>query len=140
MPAHFHENGISFDYPENWALEREEHESGWTATVQSPDTAFLAVSFDADAPDIAQLADSALAALREEYPDLEAEPRVETLAGQPAVGHDVRFFSFDLTNTARIRAFRSEEGAVLVLSQFNDLEEECSEPVLRAICASIKEE
>jgi hypothetical protein len=52
----------------------------------------------------------------------------------------VRFFSFDLTNTARIRAFRSEEGAVLVLSQFNDLEEECSEPVLRAICASIKEE
>ena len=140
MPARFHENGIAFRYPENWALEREEHESGWTATVQSPDTAFLTVTFDADAPDSAQLADSALAALREDYPDLESEPRVETIAGQPAVGHDVRFFSFDLTNTARIRSFRSEEGAVLILYQFNDLEEDRSEPILRAICASIEED
>ena len=140
MPADFHENGISFRYPENWRLEREEHESGWTVTVQSPDTAFLTLTFDADAPDIARLADSALEALREEYPDLEAEPQVETIAGQPAVGHDVRFFSFDLTNTARIRSFRSEEGSVLVLSQFNDLEEDTNEPVLRAISASIQEE
>jgi hypothetical protein len=140
MPAHFHENGISFHYPDNWVLEREEHESGWTVALQSPDTAFLTVTFDADAPDIAQLADSALEALREEYPGLEAEPRVETLAGQPTVGYDVRFFSFDLTNTARIRSFRGEEGSVLVLCQFNDLEEETSEPVLRAICASIEEE
>jgi hypothetical protein len=140
MPAHFHEDGISFSYPENWALEREEHESGWTVSVQSPDTAFLTVTFDAAAPDIARLADSALEALREEYPGLESEPQVETIAGQPAVGHDVRFFSFDLTNTARIRAFRGEEGSVLVLYQFNDLEEDRSEPVLRAICASIEED
>ena len=139
MSAHFHENGISFRYPENWALEREEYESGWAVTVQSPDTAFLTMTFDEDALDIAQLADSALATLREEYPALEAEPRVETIAGQPAVGHDVRFFSFDLTNTAWIRSFLSEEGSVLVLCQFNDLEEDSNGPVLRAICASIVE-
>jgi hypothetical protein len=139
MPAHFHANGIAFLYPENWSLEQVDHETGWTATVQSPDTAFLTVTFDADVTDNTRLADAALAALREEYPDLEAEPRVETIAGQPSVGHDVRFFSFDLTNTAWIRSFRSEQGSVLVLCQFNDLEEETNEPVLRAICASIEE-
>jgi hypothetical protein len=140
MPAEFHEDGIAFRYPENWTLEREDQETGWTVSVQSPDTAFLIVTFDADAPDIAKISDSALETLEAEYPGLEAEPKVESIAGQPAVGHDVRFFSFDLTNTAGIRAFRAESGTVLVLWQFNDLEEERSEPVLKAIRASICEE
>src|SRR5437764_11796504 len=140
MASRFHEDGISFRYPEDWVLEREEHKSGWTVSVQSPDTAFLIVTFDAGAPDIAEMADSALDTLRAEYPGLEAEPKVESIAGQPAVGHDVRFFSFDLTNTAWIRSFLSEEGSVLVLCQFNDLEEDSNGPVLRAICASINEE
>jgi hypothetical protein len=140
MAAHFHESGIAFRYPENWTLEREDHESGWTVSVQSPDTAFLIVTFDADAPDIATMADSALESLRAEYPGLEAEPQVESIAGQPAVGHDVHFFSFDLTNTAGIRSFRAEDGTVLVLWQFNDLEQDRSEPVLKAIRASIVEE
>src|SRR5436190_4811864 len=139
MPTRFHENGIAFQYPENWQLEREEHESGWTVALQSPETAFLTMTFDVEAADVAKLADSALATLREEYPDLEAEPRVETIAGQPAVGHDARFFSFDLTNTAWIRSFRSEEGSVLLLCQFNDLEEDSNGLVLKAICASIEE-
>jgi hypothetical protein len=139
MPSQFHENGIAFRYPENWTLERVEHESGWTVSVQSPDTAFLSVTFDADAPDIAGMADSALGTLRSEYPALESEPKVESIAGQPAVGHDVRFFSFDLTNTAGIRSFRAEEGIVLVLWQFNDLEHDRNEPVLKAICTSIVE-
>src|SRR5437868_216534 len=139
MPSRFYENGIAFRYPENWALEREEQETGWTVSVQSPETAFLSVTFDAGSPDIAGMADSALDTLRAEYPALEAEPKVESIAGQPAVGHDVRFFSFDLTNTAGIRSFRSESGTVLVLWQFNDLEEERSEPVLKAIRASILE-
>jgi hypothetical protein len=139
MPSQFQKNGITFRYPENWALDRDEHESGWTVTVQSPETAFLSVTFDADAPDMAGMADAALDTLRAEYPALEAEPRVESIAGQPAVGHDVRFFSFDLTNTAGIRAFRAEEGSVLVLWQFTDLEQDHNGPVLKAICKSIEE-
>lgn len=139
MPSQFHENGVTFRYPENWTLERDENESGWTVAVQSPDTAFLIMTFDAEAPDIARMADSALDTLRAEYPALEAEPKVESIAGQPAVGFDVRFFSFDLTNTAGIRSFRAEEGTVLVLWQFNDLEQDRNEPVFKAICKSIEE-
>jgi hypothetical protein len=139
MVARFEADGIAFRYPENWSLERDEQETGWSVTVQSPETAFLILTFDTDGPDIGAIADAALETLRAEYPDLESDPAVESIAGQPAVGHDVRFFSFDLTNSAGIRAFRSENGTVLVLWQFTDLEYDRSEPVLRAIRTSIEE-
>jgi hypothetical protein len=71
---------------------------------------------------------------------LEAEARVETLAGQMAVGHDLHFFSFDLTNTAWTRTFSVEPGTLLVLCQATDAELETAAPVLRAITASLKVE
>ena len=68
---------------------------------------------------------------------MEAEPRTDTLAGQPAVGHDVRFFSLDLTNTAWVRGVPCESGSLVLLCQVTDLELDRNEPVLRAICASL---
>src|SRR5205807_10104775 len=99
MAQRFENNGISFLYPENWRLEREENDTGWTVLVQSPDTAFFLLSLDEDGPDSGHMARTALEALREDYPDLEADDAVASLAGQPAVGHDIRFTSLDLTNT-----------------------------------------
>ena len=32
MVAEFEDAGIRFKYPENWQLEREENEAGWTVT------------------------------------------------------------------------------------------------------------
>jgi hypothetical protein len=138
MPATFERDGIRFSYPENWRLEREEAEHGWTVSVQSPDTALLVVTLDEEMPDAEKVAETALGALKEEYPDLEADPCVDSVAGQPAVGHEIRFFSFDLTNTCWTRSFYSARGTVLVLWQINDLELETNEPVLRAICKSMK--
>jgi hypothetical protein len=140
MVAEFDAPGIRFKYPENWQLEREDNEAGWTVSVQSPETAFLMLCLREDMPSTDQLADTALAALREEYPDLEADDCVASLAGQPAVGHDIRFFSFDLTNTCWTRSFYSSRGTVLVMCQFNDLESDKNELVLRAICASLEVE
>jgi hypothetical protein len=136
----FHEDGIAFQYPESWRLDREPMDNGWTVLVQSPQTAFVVVSFDPNLPTTEEMAATALEALREDYPELDAEPAVETLAGQMAVGHDVRFFSLDLTNTCWTRSFYSDAGTVLVLCQSNDLELEQNEPVLRAICASMRVE
>ena len=93
-----------------------------------------------DLPTPNELADTALDALREDYPDLEADEQVDTLAGQMAVGHDIRFFSLDLTNTCWTRSFYSARGTVLVMCQTSDLELEKNEPVLRAICASLQAE
>jgi hypothetical protein len=140
MSLTFEEDGIRFQYPENWRLEREENETGWTVTVQSPDTAFFLVSFDGDAPEPQQMAQTTLEALREEYPNLEADACVETVAGQPAVGHDIQFFSLDLTNTCWTRSFSSDRGTILVMWEVNDLELEAIEPVLRAITASLEVE
>ncbi|HXG10449.1 MAG TPA: hypothetical protein VNK04_11850 [Gemmataceae bacterium] len=137
MAALFQDGGIRFRYPENWRLEREDNEEGWTVSVQSPGTAFLMLCLREDLPSTEQLADTTLEALREEYPDLEADDRVELVAGQPAVGHDIRFFSLDLTNTCWTRSFYTSRGTVLLLCQTSDLELETAEPVLRAICASI---
>jgi hypothetical protein len=63
---------------------------------------------------------------------------VDVVAGQPACGHDIRFFSFDLTNTCWTRSFYCGAGTVLLLWQANDLELERIEPVLKAIIASLK--
>lgn len=138
MIATFEDAGVRFRYPENWQLQREETEEGWTLMLQSPETAFMLISVREDSPSVDELVETALAAMREEYPDLEAEECVDSIAGQPAVGHDIRFFSLDLTNTAWTRSFYTEQGTILVLCQVNDLELEKNEPVLRAICASLE--
>jgi hypothetical protein len=138
MPAQFQQDGIRFLYPENWELDRQDNDAGWTVSVQSPGTAFFLISYDAERPEADLMADTALEALRSEYPSLESDAAVESLAGQPAVGHDVQFFSLDLTNTCWLRSFYTGSGTVLVMWQANDLELDRMGPVLRAICASIQ--
>jgi hypothetical protein len=137
MSQHYQDDGISFRYPDNWRLDREDSADGWTVLLQSPGTAFLTLTCDQSGATPGELASAALAALQADYPALEARPQVDNLAGQMAVGHDIQFFSLDLTNTCWTRALDSAAGAVLILYQTNDLELDEYEPVLRAICASL---
>src|SRR5581483_8089488 len=115
MPARFSDGGIQFLYPENWRLEREDSEEGWTVSVHSPGTAFLLVCLREDQPNTDALLDTALEALREDYPNLESDECSDSLAGQPANGLDIRFISLDLTNTCWIRSFYSRCGTILVM-------------------------
>jgi hypothetical protein len=140
MTQQYQADGISFRYPDDWQLDREENEDGWTVLLQSPGTAFMTLTCDHSSASTEEIARAALEALKADYPALEAQPQVDTLAGQMAIGHDIQFFSLDLTNTCWTRSIYSESGAVLVLCQTNDLELEEYEPVLRAICASLKVE
>jgi hypothetical protein len=134
----FQQDGVSFSYPDSWHLERQEVENGWTVEVQSPGTAFMTITYDGGMPDTEAVAETVLEALREDYPNLEATPQIDTLAGQMAVGHDIQFFSFDLTNSCWTRSLYADAGTLLVLCQTSDLELEQYEPVLRAMCASLK--
>jgi hypothetical protein len=138
MPGLFQKDGICFQYPANWKLEREDADSGWTVSVQSPDTGFLILTFDRNMPETAQVAQTVLDALQADYPGLEAEDALETLAGQPAFGHDIRFFSLDLTNTCCTRSFYTDTGTLLMMWQVNDLELEQFEPIVRAIQKSLR--
>jgi hypothetical protein len=96
------------------------------------------LTYDSTMPEVGQVAQTVLDALRADYPELEADDALESLAGQPAIGHDIQFFSLDLTNTCCTRAFYSETGTVLVMWQANDMELEYFEPILKAICASVR--
>jgi len=138
MPLVFQADGIRFQYPDSWRLTREDAETGWTVSVESPETAFFMLTFDDQMPEVGLVVQTVLDALRADYPDLEAEDAVESIAGQPALGHDIRFFSLDLTNTCRTRSFYSDAGTILVMWQTNDLELDDVEPVFRAICASLR--
>jgi hypothetical protein len=138
MSQEYQDEGISFRYPGNWSLEREEGEDGWTVLLQSPGTAFMTLTCDSSGATPEEIAEATLEALQVDYPGLEASPQVDTLASQMAVGHDIQFFSLDLTNTCWTRSIYSDAGTILVLCQANDLELEEYEPVLRAICASLK--
>ena len=140
MVKQFDEDGVSFRYPDDWTLEREETESGWTASLQSKETAFLVVTLDRGMPEPERMAAAALEALKSEYPGLDADAAVDLLAGEMAVGHDIAFFSFDLPNTAWTRSLYCGAGTLLLYWQANDLELPATEPVLKAICASLKVE
>jgi hypothetical protein len=138
MTQYFHADGISFDYPDNWTIERETTDDGWTVTLQSPGTAFVLVRLDRNLPLAEDVATVSLEALREDYPDLEARSAVETMASEMAIGHDIEFFSLDLAVSACTRVFYGLAGTVLVFCQVSDADEEEHEPVLRAIRASMR--
>ncbi|HKB40988.1 MAG TPA: hypothetical protein VKD72_31460 [Gemmataceae bacterium] len=137
MSRVFREGSLSFRYPDNWQIEREDNDHGWTVSVYSPGTAFLTLTLDTDYPDSERVADTVLEAMRSEYPELEADERAEQVAGQWAVGHDLSFFSLDLTNTCWTRSFDCPDGTALLLCQVSDIDTS-EEPVLRAICASLR--
>jgi len=137
MPKEFRDGALSFRYPDNWQIEREDNDHGWTVSVYSPGTAFLTLTLDTDYPDSERVADTVLEAMRSEYPELEADERAEQVAGQWAVGHDLSFFRLDLTNTCWTRSFDCPDGTALLLCQVSDIDT-AEEPVLRAICASLR--
>jgi hypothetical protein len=140
MTREFNEGGVSFRYPESWTLEREEADGGWAITLQSKETAFLVVTLDPTMPTPEEMAKTALEALRSEYPELEADSALDMLAGELAVGHDIAFFSLDLANTVWTRCLYGAGGTLLVYWQMNDLELPTMEPVVRAVCQSLRVE
>jgi hypothetical protein len=138
MSLEFERSGVRFEYPDDWTLEEEVNDNGWSATVSSPETAFLLISFHADVDDPSSLANMALEAMRETYPDLESESAMETLAGFPAIGFDVDFVALDLTNSCRIRSLPGPDGCLLLLGQCTDAELSSHGEALRAVGASLK--
>lgn len=131
-------DGVTFRYPEEWSLDEDVTVDGWTATVQSPGTAFLLISLRPDADDPAQVADQALEALKGDYPELDATDVTETIAGRLAIGYDVDFVALDTTVACRIRALDSDGGPLLILTQCGEMDRAKHEPALKAIVTSLE--
>jgi hypothetical protein len=137
MPGEFERDGLHFRYPDNWDVEPADSTDGWSVLLQSPQTAFVLISVHPDRPEVEEVLETALAALREDYPELEAEKVADRVAKRPARGYDIQFFSMDLVNTCWVRSFRTKTQTVLMMFQTNDLELEDVEPVFQAIKASV---
>jgi hypothetical protein len=102
MTGIFDDLGIRFEYPADWELEVVDSDGERaTVLVQSGDgLAFAMITLDSDRPAPAELADEALGAMREEYPNLDARDAIEMLDGQSAVGHDLEFLDPRLPHPA----------------------------------------
>ncbi len=138
--SYYDDRGIRFEYPEDWEVDVTDDGPRTTVALQSPGgLAFAFVTVDDNAPAPSEMVDEALAALKDEYPTLEASPALETIDGHPAVGHDVEFVSLDLPNSCLIRSFRTPRRTVFVLGQWSDLESDEGEEAFRAIRRSLEE-
>lgn len=136
----YDDHGVRFEYPSAWETEVTGDGPVTTVDAQHPNgIAFLMVRIDDSCPDPDLVADSALEAMREEYPDLDADPVVETLNEHPAPGYDVEFLSLDISNTACIRCFQTPHRTVLVFGQWADLGEENLSELVGGMIRSLEE-
>ncbi len=136
----FENHGLRFEYPSGWELEENDHGEVMTVAVQDPGgLGFALITTDESCPDPADVADAALEAMREEYPDLEAAPAMETINDHCATGHDVEFFALDMTNGASIRCFRTPSRTVLAFGQWSDVGEADLPDLIRGVFRSIEE-
>lgn len=138
MPAVYEKLGIRFQYPENWTLDEIEALEGNDAvTLYSPGGGFWSIMVHPQGAQPAELVDAALEAMREQYDDLEAESVAESVAGRDLVGYDMHFFCLDLTNTAVVRGYATEQATYVVFCQADDTEYPGVERVFQAITLSL---
>jgi hypothetical protein len=112
--------------------------NGWTLTLQSPGVAFAVIELDRTLPEPGRMLEAALAAWRSEYRDVEAEPALEAVCGEVALGHEVELLAMDLPVLCWTRSFHGPAGTVLVVCQVPDLEREEHEPALRQLTSAMR--
>jgi hypothetical protein len=134
----YEENGVRFEYPEDWTFEVTESGPLTTVNLEHPaGIAFVIVTTDDSCPDPGEVADIILETLREEYAELDEDPFEQVVNERLVSGYDVQFFALDLSNTALIRCFRTFNRTILVYGQWSDIVEgevaELAESILRSV-------
>jgi hypothetical protein len=138
MPLRFERLGISFQYPENWVLDDTDAVAGRdSVTVYSPGGAFWTVAVHPASADPAQLIKGVVAAMREEYEELEAEEAGEIVAGRELIGYDLNFYYLDFVNSAKIRSLQTRQTTYTFFCQGEDREFDRLQEVFRAITTSL---
>jgi hypothetical protein len=137
MPAQFQKPGLSFLYPENWALDEDELSGDKSVTVYSPGGGFWSVAIHHGSAEPSSLANAALETMKKEYQDLEVQEVNETLTGRKMIGYDLNFFLLDFTNTAQIRSLKCNQATYTILCQAEDHEFEQIQRVFQAITISL---
>jgi hypothetical protein len=136
----YEDHGVRFEYPSDWVVEVTDEDDVTTVDLQHPEgVAFVLVRTDETCSDPEETADLALEAMREEYPELDDTPVMETLGEHVVTGHDVEFFALDVPNAACIRCFRTPRRTVLCFGQWSDLGGDALPDVVRGVFRSLEE-
>lgn len=141
MTATYERSGLNFLYPENWVLAEDVMDQiPRTIMLQSPTGAFWSVDIHPFSVDIDHLLRETLAAMKEEYPELEAVDAEEEVGDTMAQGHDLFFYCLDFVVAANVRALRVGHATYLLTYQAEDRDFEKLGPVFRAITTSLFKE
>ncbi len=138
MPRIFDKLGVRFLYPDNWTLdENEVLEGNNTVSLYAPGGAFWSIIVHPAGFEPADLVEAAEAAMEQEYEQLDSEPFVDVVGSTEVLGADLNFYCLDLTNTAQIRSFATEDASYLILCQAEDREYAAVGPIFDAITRSL---
>lgn len=137
MHSTYDSHGVRFRYPSDWELSEQREGEQISITVSSPATAFWTVSLFRGCPEPDDIVAAVVDAFHEEYAEMDEYPSQSRVCRQPTVGRDIDFFCLELLNMASVRAFRTREFTVLVLSQLTEAEREGTGPVLERITRSL---
>lgn len=141
MTATYERSGLNFLYPENWVLAEDALDQiPRTIMLQSPTGAFWSVDIHPFSVDIDDLLRDTLAAMKEEYPELESVDVEEEVGDTIARGYDLFFYCLDFVVAANVRALRVGHATYLLTYQAEDRDFEQLNPVFRAITTSLFKE
>jgi hypothetical protein len=138
MTAIYNRSGLHFMYPENWELAEDSVDTvPRSILLQAPSGAFWSLDIHPFSVSDEELLQHVVEAMRGEYPDLEAQPADEQIAGESASGYNLFFYCLDFIVAARVRALRLGHATYLWMYQAEDRDFDQLEPVFRAITVSM---
>lgn len=138
MPAIYQNLGVNLLYPENWSI-TDEDDVDWprSVTLQSPETGFWSLHVYPPDQEVKPVVKELVAAIQNEFTDIEVLPAKETFGETNTTGVDLAFFYLDLLVEAKIRCLRTPSSVLIWLYQAESREFEAIEPVFQAITVSM---
>lgn len=130
-------HGVRFLYPGYWEVREEQDGEDVILTAAADDSCFWLLRVIADRPSPEQVLQDCLAALQEEYEDLEQQQEPILIAGRRALSCEVTFSCLELLNAAGFCSVRSGAATLLIWWQCTDHELADVRPVFQSMTQSV---
>ncbi len=131
-------SGIQFMYPDNWKVVDEQFDGfPRSVTVQSPSGAFWSLDIHPFSVRTEDILREMVAAISEEFDDVESEPVDETIEEFQATGANLFFSCLDFVIKAQLRSFKSGHATYVTLYQAEDRDFDEFEAVFAAMTHSL---
>jgi hypothetical protein len=133
----YHGHGLQFQYPPEWTLTEEAHESSTNIHLQTPGLAFWTLTLLPNTTSVMDVVEATVDAFEEEYDQVDRYDREFEFDGVRTAGCDLDFVCLDLVNSACVRAIALAESTALVLFQGEDREWDAFREQFEDVTASL---